>query len=160
MNLKANKKYFFVFLLSCFIFSSFFSVITVSGYSEDDASKSVKAAELAVSSAFEAVSDAEGVGADVSRLIERLNEAASSLGESEVRFRVGDYDGAVEAAERSVQIAEAVRDEAYSLKLSFLAYRETIFKFNLIFSLFYVSVFLLLMFLFWGWVKSYYMLKG
>jgi len=147
---------FFVFFLSCLILSSLFSVMTVSSYFEDDASESVEAAELAVSSAFEAVLDAERVGADVSGLIGRLNEAASFLGESEVRFRVGDYDGAVEAADRSVQIAEFVKGEAYGLRLSSLAQRALDLRFRFLISFVCVSVFLALMFLIWFWFKGYY----
>jgi len=143
-------------------FSSFVVLLSlcsprvVSAYSEDEAYARIELADRSVSSAFDAVLEAENAGANVSALIAGLNVATSLLVEAEVSSRNGEFGEVVEAAGRSVEVADGVRDEALSLGASALSHREFVFRASLIGSAVGVPVFLFFMFLLWRWFKGFY----
>jgi len=162
------------------IFSIFFVLLSVSAFrtvsasDKDDAWRSIQRAEQAVSSAFEAVSDAESAGADVSGLIVELNRSVGFLSEANILFRNGDFGGAARLADLSVGIVEGVdrweldgsvmrsvryegvRVEASRLKASALSHRDFLFKVSLVASILGVPVFLLFMLFLWRWFKEFY----
>jgi hypothetical protein len=79
-------------VLSAFVFSFFVSRADAS--SEDEAVSAISEAEEAVGLAYEAVLEAENVGAEVSGLLDKLDEAGMLLAEAQVSFRLGDFDEA------------------------------------------------------------------
>jgi len=117
----------------------------------------IEVADRSVSSAFEAVLDAEGAGANVSALIEALNEAVGSLVEAKVFFKNGDFGKVGEVAGRSAEVADVVKDEALVLKTEALSHRDFVFKISVIGSAIGVPAFLFCMFFLWRWFKGYYM---
>jgi len=128
--------------------------------SQDEAHTAVQLGEEAISSAFEAVLEAESAGANVSGLVQKLNEAVGFLSEARVLAASGGFDGeAAEFASRCVDVADRVRDEALALLASALAHRDFVFRLSVVGSVVGVSVFLSFMFLSWRWFKVYYRRK-
>ena len=101
----------FVFVACAFVFAAFAA-------DESSAASAVAGAEADVGSAYEAVLEAEQVGADVSALLVRLNDAGESLAEAEVAYRLGDFDESVRLADICSGISEEVTSEAYELRNS------------------------------------------
>lgn len=88
----------------------------VSASSEDNATLAITQAEESLSSAYEAVLEAEQVGANVSELLDRLNIAAEHLAEAQMLFRLRDFDGAVHSADISKSWVD-MTNEAEQLKI-------------------------------------------
>ena len=86
----------------------------------EDVSSKLNAAEDALQRAFEAVLDAENVGADVSALLIELDVAGKNLTEAEMDYRSGRVIEAVVKADRCSVLANGVVDEALALKSSAL----------------------------------------
>jgi len=133
------------------------NVVSASSYHEADGA--IQQAEQAISSAFEAVLEAEGAGANVSGLIRELNEAAGLLADAKISLNNGDLSDVVQLASRVVETADSVKDEASSLRASALSLREFVFKASFVGSGVGVSAFLLFMFYLWRWFKGYYTRK-
>ena len=100
----------FVFVACAFMFTAFAT-------GESSAASDVAMAEADVVSAYEAVLEAEQVGADVSALLVRLNDASESLAEAEVAYRLGDFNESVRLADLCSAISEEVKSEAGELRL-------------------------------------------
>jgi len=79
----------------------FFVSVSCAKANESDQSEAVSAlatAEVAVVSAYEAVLKADEVGANVSGLLVRLNEAGELLTRAHLAYSLGDYDSALDLA--------------------------------------------------------------
>ena len=131
----------------------------VLAHATDEVYPFIRDAEEAITSAFEAVLEAEEAGGNVSRLIVRLNEAAGLLSDAKSWFINGDFDESIELAANLVEIADVVRDEASTLKISALEHREFVFIVSLVASMVGVPAFLFFMLLLWRRFKSHYMRK-
>ena len=99
-----------VFVACAFVFAAF-------AVDESSAASDVTGAEADMVSAYEAVLEAEQVGADVSALLVRLNDASESLAEAEVAYRLGDFNESVRLADLCSAISEEVKSEAGELRL-------------------------------------------
>jgi len=124
---------------------------------QEEGETSINGAEKAVSSAFEVVLDAEYAGVNVSKLIARLNEAASLLAESNVLLRNGNLSGALRLAGHAVDIADEVEVEASSLRDAEIARRELAFKISLVSATVGIPTYAFLMFFSWRWFKGFYL---
>jgi len=102
-------------LLSAFVFPFF--VLRAGAFSGDVATSAISEAEEVVASAYEAVLEAENAGADVSGLLDKLNEAGMLLAEAQIASRLGDFDEAVLLASLCSGIGESVKNEAYELRV-------------------------------------------
>jgi len=97
--------------------------------SESEAALRIDEAETAVNSAYVKVLEAEEKGADVSALLVKLNSGARNISEAQMRFRNGDFGGAVYYADLSIQSVEGLIEEAEQLKvLAGDQYREKSFQ--------------------------------
>jgi hypothetical protein len=126
---------------------------------DDGASSAISEANDALRRAFEAVLEAERVGANVSGLIVKLNEVGGLLAEAEIAYRNGNVSEAVSKAEECSGLADIVRDEALTLKGEALAVRQNIFWQNLSITLVGSAVFLIFLFFVWDWFKRFYSKK-
>jgi len=126
----------------------------VLGDGSGDGLVGVGVAEDAVSSAFEAVLEAGGVGVDVSGLVLELNGAVELLVEARVLLGDGLVDEAGEAA--GLAVAGGVRDEALVLRDEALTRREVLFRASVLGGAVGVPVFLVLMWFAWRRFKGYY----
>lgn len=83
--------------------------------SEGEAVLAIDAAEDVMSSAYQAVRDAEIAGADISGFSELLKDAAQLLAQSHTSFRVGDFGSAVQFANLTSVIGKEVEVKAFQL---------------------------------------------
>lgn len=90
---------------------SFFFVFQANS-SSVEASSAISEAEMALTFAYEAVSEAEQAGANVSGLLIRLNKAGDFLVRAKVAYRLGDFNEAVGLAALCSEIGGEVKDEA------------------------------------------------
>ena len=84
---------------------------------QEIAASTISEAEQSMAQAYEAVLDAERVGADISGLLVRLNDAAVLLSEARMAFDVGDFEEATRFAESTSEIGYEVVDEAELLEI-------------------------------------------
>jgi len=105
-----------------------FSALAVTGVfavvGESEAESEIQEAVTALSSVYVAVLEAERSGADVSGLLVGLSSGGDLLAEAQMRYRNGDFDGAVYYADLSVESVEGLMDEAGQLKALALAEHE------------------------------------
>ena len=111
--MSSSRFFFSVAVLFAFVACAF--VFTAFAAGESSAASAVAGAEADVVSAYEAVLEAERVGADVSVLLVRLSDAGECLAEAEVAFRLGDFDESVRLADICSGISEEVESEAGEL---------------------------------------------
>jgi hypothetical protein len=112
---KAPSKLLVLLIILAFSASIFTTGILASN-SEDTATMSIERAENALVSAYQAVLEAERVGANTAALLARMNDAAELLAKAQVAFRLGDFDEAVSSADLCYEIGENVKSEADELQ--------------------------------------------
>jgi len=76
----------------------------------------IESAEKSVFSAYQAVLEAEQVGANVSNLIGQLNIAGELLAQALILYRTGDLDGAINLSNLCYEMGVAIRAEAHKLR--------------------------------------------
>lgn len=145
--------------LMLIIFSFGFAFSQVNGNTADEGSSFVLKAEYDLRGAFEAVLEAERAGANVSVLVEKLNEAGRFLAEAENALRGGNFSEAVSEAGRCSLAAEGIVGEALSLKSLALVQSQRAFRLNLAISVVTSSVFIVVLFFVWRWFKGFYVKK-
>jgi hypothetical protein len=89
-------------------------LIFVSGLEAKD---TIDQAEANLNSAFVAVAQAEDAGADVTRLLERLEAAGNFLSEAHIAFKSGDYEAANQLAVECGNTIDGVANEAEQAKI-------------------------------------------
>ena len=103
------------FILLLVVSVGFCSLSSVFAQSDDAASK-LQLANSAINSAFDAVSDAEKAGANVTDLLSQLNGAADSLAQAEIAYRQADYTTAIIKSDEVVLVSGLVVDAAQNEK--------------------------------------------
>lgn len=103
-----------LFVLFAFV-SSVFVLGTMALDVEDVALSTIERAELAVNVAYEAVLDAEGAGANVSGLLNELNDGAEALSKAYISNRVGNFDDAIYFADLCYDLVGSIEAEANEL---------------------------------------------
>jgi hypothetical protein len=149
------SKLFFVFLVFL-VFAVPGFVSDVFGGDGDLAVSAVDGAEAAVALAYEAVLDAEEVGADVSGLLVELNVAGGYLAEAHVWLGLGDFDEAVRLADLCYDAVVDVRNEAIELESEAHALRVTDSVVKMTGSIIGVVIVVFLGFVFWHVFKRRY----
>lgn len=112
-----------LFVLFALVSSVFVSCIKGSGV-EDGALSAIESAELAVDSAYDAVLEAEGAGANVSGLLDELNEGAEALSKAYMSNRVGSFDDAIYFADLCYSLVGGIEAEANELRDAAIADRS------------------------------------
>ena len=107
-------------IAALFVLFAFVSSIFVSGIQaldvEDVALSAIESAESAIGLAYEAVLEAEGAGANVSGLLDELNDGAEALSKAYMSNRVGDFDDAVYFADLCCVLVGGIEAEANVLR--------------------------------------------
>jgi hypothetical protein len=114
-----------------------------------EASGAISQAERDLGSAYAAVAEAEGAGADVSVLLNKLGSAGDFLSEAYAAFRTGDYANASALAMECSSAIEGVAGDAARLKSDAEAARSNGLLFAVVES--GVGLVLLVVFGFLGW---------
>jgi len=120
---KSASKLLVLLIVLAFSASIFTSEILASN-SEDTAVASIEGAENALVFAYQAVLEVEQVGANISGLLVKLNEAGELLAKAHMAYKLEDFDNAISSADQSKDVGIEVENEAYELKNS--AWRENI----------------------------------
>jgi hypothetical protein len=100
-----------------FLYSASFIISPVLCYSQEDARIAIQSAEGTVLNCYWAVFEAEKAGANVSSMLQVLNEAGWLLSRAGVAYNNGDFNLAYEYATNCTQMLDGRVDEANSLKL-------------------------------------------
>ena len=103
-----------LFILLAFVSSVF--VLSPMALDVEDAASAIESAESAVNLAYEAVLEAEGVGANVSGLLDELNDGVEALSEAYMSNRVGDFDDAIYFADLCCDLVGGIEAEANELR--------------------------------------------
>ena len=114
-----------------------------------EANTAIGQAERDLGSAYAVVAEAEGAGADVSVLLNKLGSAGDFLSEAYAAFRTGDYADANALAMECSSAVEGVADDAARLKTDAEAARSNRLLFAVVGSS--VGLVLLVVFGFLGW---------
>jgi hypothetical protein len=125
-----------------------------------EASSAIGQAERDLGSAYAVVAEAEGAGADVSALLNKLGSAGDFLSEAYGAFRTGDYAGASALATECSNAVKGVADDAARLK----TYAEAARSNRLFFTVLGSSVGLVLLavlgFMGWTLLKQRYLRRA
>ena len=81
-----------------------------------EATSAINQAELSLNSAFVAVAKADDAGADVAKLLDKLDAAGDFLSEAHIEFRAGDYEDASLLAVECSSTVEGLATEADLLR--------------------------------------------
>jgi len=135
-------------------------VSTIAGTSSsncaDAAALAIARAEDNVSSAYQAVRDAEGAGANISGLLTKLNEAGKLLAKANISCRAGNFENATLFADASTEIANSIKIEAYRTR-DLALYQELLrFQYTLTASILSIVAILFISFTTWRFFKRYY----
>jgi len=141
-------------VLSLFLLPVLISKVNAS--SEGMAASAINQAEESVTSAYEAVLDAEQAGANVSGLLARLNVAGEYLANAYIWHRLGDFENAIRFADLCYDVGEEVRNEAVELKNEAYGSWVTDLVMRMTGSMIGVVIIVFLSFLVWGAFKRRY----
>jgi len=114
-SMSFSKLFFVLFVLFVFVGPIFVSK-TFGADSENVVASVIEKAENSVVSAYEAILDAEQIGANVSDLLAQLNVAGICLANARAFYALGDFENATHFANLCYDIGEEVRSEAVELK--------------------------------------------
>jgi hypothetical protein len=106
-----------VWIVLLFLFMVQFVPLCFAG-SSDEAGEALERAEQDLGSAFAAVAEAEGAGADVSVLLDTLDIAGGFLSEAHVAFSAGNYESAFSLAVACSSAVDGVAEDAARLKVA------------------------------------------
>ena len=147
------------FAVTLFVFlalgSCLFSEHYVFAQTDPTASK-LQAANTVVEGAFNAVLGAEKAGANVTSLLDQLNNAEAILAEAENSYRTGDSNTAAAQADSVLPIAQEVTVSAQSARQTAIVSGQNAFWSTIVFTVIGAFVFVLALFLVWRWFKRRY----
>jgi len=100
-----------------FLYYASFLISPALCYSQEDAKNAIQLAEDEILNRYWAVFEAEKAGANVSSLLQVLNEASWLLSRARVAYNNRDFNLAYEYATNCSQMLDGLADKADSLKL-------------------------------------------
>jgi CHASE3 domain sensor protein len=145
--------------VTLFVFLAFGSCI-YSGHNvyaqTDQTASNLQAANTAVEQAFNAVSNAEKAGANVTGLLIQLNVAEGDLSQAENSYRAGDSNTAATQADNVLPIAQEVTAAAQNAKQTALVSGQNVFWSSIALTVIGAFVFVLALFMVWRRFKRRY----
>jgi hypothetical protein len=118
------------YITTLFLFSATLLISPVLCYSREEAESAIQSAEGEVLNCYRAVFNAEKAGADISTLLQVLNEAGWLLSKARLAYNNSDFDSAYEYAANCSQKLDGRVGEANSLKLEAEKARQMDFLIN------------------------------
>jgi hypothetical protein len=128
-------------------------------WAEDRALSKIEAADVAVALAFDAVSEAEKVGAEVSGLLGDLDAAGRLLAEAKMAYSKGALDEADAKAQNAVLAAGPVQSQAEIVRYEALVGQVNSLNFAFVTSVLAALVFVVVLVRVWVWFKRAYAKK-
>ena len=147
----------FVSAAVCLLVLSPIFLLSVSGLSrQEEAASAISEAEQSLAQAYNAVLDAERVGANVSVLLTKLNDAADLLAQAEIAYRNGAANTATNKTNGVLSIASEVSAAAVDAKETAVVTSRNALWITFAFSVEGAIIFALALFLVWlRYKKSY-----
>lgn len=124
---------------------------------ETEASVKLDAAGEYVELAFLSVNDLERMGGDISSLVVDLKEAIQYFDGSKHALESGDFTESVLLSRKAVSESEEIIYEAFNLKQVAKIKSGNLLRNQVIFSSLYSLLILVLGYIFWRFIKSYYL---
>jgi predicted S18 family serine protease len=122
----------------------------------DKASLKLQEAQVLFEESFTAVLDAESVNANVTSLLNQLNDVASLLTLAENAYNVGDNNLVISNADNVIQMSKQISSEACTLKDLAAVENQNAFWIKLCLTVLFSVVFVLVMFTIWRQFKQRY----
>ena len=144
-----------LFVLFAFVSSVFVPSVMALDV-EDVASSAIESAESAVNLAYEAVLEAEGVGANVLGLLDELDDGVEALSKAYMSNRVGSFDDAIYFADLCCDLVGGIEAEANELRDVTVVDRSQHFVFTFFGSVLAVGCISCGGFFGWRFLKSWY----
>jgi hypothetical protein len=152
---KLVNKPFVVFLIVQLLCAYGFTLHSVGAQSDQTASK-LQAAEIEVDRAFEAVSAAEKAGANVTSLLDQLNNVTDLLTQAEIAYRADNPSPVASRADNVTLMVQPIISAAQAAQLRAFVDRQDAFGSTISFSLAGSAVLVLALFFVWQRLKSSY----
>ena len=143
------------FLIALMLNLCFLSIYPAAAQTDQTAIE-LQSVNIAVGKAFNAVLDAEKVGANVTSLLTQLNDANNQLAQAENAYRTGDITAASNKADAALSIALKVTKAAQNTQESTKVSIQTADNSTLAFSVGGAVVFVIVLILVWLWFKQRY----
>ena len=105
------------YITTLFLFSATLFISPASCYTREEAESAIQSAESEVLNCYRAVSDAEKAGANVSSLLQVLNEAGWLLSRARLDYNNNDFNSAYDYATNCSGKLDGLIDMANNLKL-------------------------------------------
>ncbi len=145
---------------ACFIiFGLIFLCITPVFAQSDQAYLKLESANMAFKEAFNAIYDAKTAGANITNLIEQLNNGADLLTQAKYAYLQNDFDAVIIKSEGVILLVEQVNTAAQNAKL--FAYNSSQSALWLIRGVSIIGsiIFIIVLLLLWTWFKQRYVKK-
>ena len=113
-------------------------------------------ANLTIEHAYSLIIDAEEAGANVSNLLNQLNNAVEFLSKANIAYRLNDFDVASENVDKAFVLAQNIDSSALEFKEQALIDRQNCFFLTLIFCTIGAVVFICCLNLVWRRFKQRY----
>ncbi len=152
---KHCKLLFFILFVLVFLSCTFYHETNVFAQTDQAASK-LQSANNLVEAAFNAVLDAEKAGANITALLNNLNNAENILAQAENSYRTGDLNTTLARANSIFPIAQEVITSAQDAKQTALVSGQNTFWSTIAFTATAGFVFVLVLFLVWRRFKRGY----
>ena len=143
-------------LLTILMVSVIFFGVNTAFAQTNQADSKLQAANDAINQALNAVLDAESAGANVTDLLAQLNYAMGILAQAENSHRTGQFSIAAVQADNVLPISQLVTSYAQVAKQTALGSSQITFWSSIASTVLGAFVFVLVLFLAWGWFKGRY----
>lgn len=122
----------------------------------EEADLKLQETNVAVGQAYFFVLEAEGAGANVEGLVNKLNEAVNWFAEAQVAYRVNDFNTSFVKSDLAFSLAQEVSDLAQSASSEALISAKDSFFITVGLSLGGCVGFIVVLFFVWLWIKKKY----
>jgi hypothetical protein len=151
-----HKRHFilsFVFLESMLLFC-FIAPIVIA--QSDQVNLKIQQADNTIEQAFNAIIDAERSGANITILLNQLNDANGALAKAENYYQSGNLDLAAPEADNAVSIAQQVTIQAENTKQAGMVSSQSIFLLTIGFTVVAILILVLALLFLWRVFKKWY----
>lgn len=144
-----------IILLSALMLSLFFITSQCKHvYSQNEAETLIEEADKSIIDAYLILLEAESSGANIIPVLKILDSAANQINQATIILNEGDEEPNIGELEATIILLNDVMDEAIRLKTSAIKDKEEAQRLSILYSLIKITVFLVVMYFSWSYVKS------
>jgi len=138
------------------IFLFYLTVSCAFAVDSEEAQVAINRAESKLNVAYNAVSDAERAGANVTELLSMLNNSSMLLSDAHMQYRIGNFSQTVNLANQCYDSLNAIDTEAHDLREHAAMLRKQSMLFSAVASIYAIGVVLFGSIFSWRFFKSKY----